>query len=106
MDNQVKVSGFRIELGDLEANLRALEGIADAAVLPVEKNGRIDSLAGFIVEVERSAGSDFERAARLKTRLAERLPPYMIPRKIIFLDTFPMTPNGKTDRRALAALIR
>jgi D-alanine--poly(phosphoribitol) ligase subunit 1 len=63
MDNQVKVSGFRIELGDLEANLRALDGIADAAVLPVEKAGRIDSLAAFIVEVERSAGSDFERAA-------------------------------------------
>jgi D-alanine--poly(phosphoribitol) ligase subunit 1 len=106
MDNQVKVSGFRIELGDLEANLRALEGIADAAVLPVERNGRIDSLAGFIVEVERSAGSDFERAARLKARLGERLPAYMIPRKIIFLDAFPMTPNGKTDRRALAGLIR
>jgi D-alanine--poly(phosphoribitol) ligase subunit 1 len=106
MDNQVKVSGFRIELGDLEANLRALDGIADAAVLPVEKAGRIDSLAGFIVEVERSAGSDFERAARLKTRLGERLPTYMIPRKIIFLEAFPMTPNGKVDRRALAALIR
>jgi D-alanine--poly(phosphoribitol) ligase subunit 1 len=106
MDNQVKVSGFRIELGDLEANLRAIDGIADAAVLPVEKAGRIDSLAAFVVEIERSTGSDFERAARLKTRLGELLPAYMIPRKIIFLDAFPMTPNGKADRRALAALIR
>jgi D-alanine--poly(phosphoribitol) ligase subunit 1 len=102
MDNQVKVNGFRIELGDLEANLRALEGIADVAVLPVEKAGRIDSLAAFIVEGERSLGSDFERSARLKTRLSERLPAYMVPRKIIFLDVFPMTPNGKVDRRRLA----
>ncbi len=106
MDSQVKVNGFRIELGDLEANLRALEGIADAAVLPVEKGGGIDSLAAFIVERERTAGSDFERSARLKNRLADRLPVYMIPRKIIFLDAFPMTPNGKADRRALGELIR
>lgn len=105
MDNQVKVNGFRIELGDLEANLRALEGIADAAVLPVEKNGKIDSLAAFIVERERSAGSDFERAAKLKTRLTERLPAYMVPRKVVFLDAFPMTPNGKADRRKLAELL-
>jgi D-alanine--poly(phosphoribitol) ligase subunit 1 len=102
MDNQVKVNGFRIELGDLESNLRALEGIADAAVLPVEKGGKIDSLAAFIVETERSSGSDFERAARLKSRLGERLPAYMVPRKMIFLESFPMTPNGKTDRRKLA----
>lgn len=102
MDSQVKVNGFRIELGDLESNLRALEGIADAVVLPVEKAGKIESLAAFIVERERSAGSDFERAAKLKTRLGERLPAYMVPRKIVFLDAFPMTPNGKADRRKLA----
>jgi D-alanine--poly(phosphoribitol) ligase subunit 1 len=106
MDNQVKVNGFRIELGDLESNLRALTGIADAVVLPVEKAGRIDSLAAFIIETERSTGSDFERAARLKTRLAERLPAYMVPRKILFADSFPMTPNGKVDRRKLAEQLK
>jgi D-alanine--poly(phosphoribitol) ligase subunit 1 len=106
MDSQVKVNGFRIELGDLESNLRALAGIADAAVLPVEKGGKIDSLAAFIVETERSAGSDFERAARIKTRLAERLPAYMVPRKIVFADAFPMTPNGKVDRRKLAEQLK
>ena len=105
MDSQVKVNGFRIELGDLESNLRALDGIADAVVLPVEKAGKIDSLAAFIVERERTTGSDFERSAKLKTRLAERLPAYMVPRKILFLDSFPMTPNGKADRRKLAELL-
>ena len=105
MDSQVKVNGFRIELGDLEANLRALEGIADAVVLPVEKGGRIVSLAAFIVEMERTAGSDFERAAKLKGRLGEKLPAYMIPGKVVFMEAFPMTPNGKADRRALAAML-
>jgi D-alanine--poly(phosphoribitol) ligase subunit 1 len=106
MDNQVKVNGYRIELGDLEANLRALPGIADAVVLPVGEGTRVDSLSAFIVETGNQPGSDFERSARLKTELAQRLPAYMVPRKFIFLDAFPMTPNGKADRRALAARLK
>ncbi|MEA3208951.1 MAG: D-alanine--poly(phosphoribitol) ligase subunit 1 [Chthoniobacter sp.] len=105
MDSQVKVNGYRIELGDLEANLRALPEIADAVVLPVEKGGRIESLAAFVVLAGERTGSDFEVSARLKTRLAERLPAYMVPRKFHFLETFPMTANGKADRRKLAELI-
>jgi D-alanine--poly(phosphoribitol) ligase subunit 1 len=103
MDNQVKVNGYRIELGDLEANLRALPGIADAVVLPVGEGTRVDSLSAFIVESGGKTGSDFERSARLKTELAQRLPAYMVPRRFIFLNAFPMTANGKADRRALAA---
>jgi D-alanine--poly(phosphoribitol) ligase subunit 1 len=72
-------------------------------VLPVEKGGRVDSLAAFVVLAGERRGSDFEVAARLKTLLGERLPVYMVPRKFIFLDAFPMTNNGKADRRALAA---
>ena len=103
MDGQIKLHGYRIELGDMESNLRALPEIADAVVLPVEKQGKIDSLAAFVVLAEAIAGSAFEVAAKLKTRLGERLPAYMIPRKFVFLESFPMTPNGKADRKALAA---
>ncbi len=102
MDSQVKVNGYRIELGDLEANLRALSEIADAVVLPVEKGGRIESLAAFVVLAGERVGSDFEISARLKAQLGERLPAYMAPRKFHFLDAFPMTANGKADRRKLA----
>ncbi len=102
MDGQIKLHGYRIELGDLEANLRALSEIADAVVLPVKKGGKIDSLAAFVVLAVEKSGSDFEFSARLKSRLGERLPAYMIPRKFHFLDAFPMTANGKADRRALA----
>jgi D-alanine--poly(phosphoribitol) ligase subunit 1 len=105
MDSQVKVNGYRIELGDLEANLRALPEIADAVVLPVEKAGRIESLAACVVLAVAKTGSDFEMSTRLKSRLSERLPAYMLPRKFVFLEAFPMTANGKADRRKLAELL-
>ncbi len=105
MDGQVKVNGYRIELGDLEANLRALPEIADAVVLPVTKQERIESLAAFIVLAVEKKGSDFEVTAGLKKSLGDRLPAYMVPRKFHYLDSFPMTPNGKADRRKLAELL-
>ena len=105
MDSQVKVNGYRIELGDLEANLRALPEIADAVVLPVGKQGRIDALAAIVVLAVEKTGSDFAFTAQLKSRLGERLPAYMVPRKFLYVDAFPMTANGKADRRKLAELL-
>ena len=105
MDNQIKLHGHRIELGDMEANLRDLDEIADAVVLPVKKGDRVDSVAAFVVLSGPKQGSDFEQAAKLKTKLGERLPPYMVPRKFVFLDSFPMNANGKADRKQLAAMI-
>jgi D-alanine--poly(phosphoribitol) ligase subunit 1 len=99
------VHGYRIEFGDLEANLRALPEIADAVVLPVIKQGKIDSLAAIVVLAVEKSGSDFEMSARLKNRLGERLPVYMIPRKFLYVDAFPMTANGKADRRKLAEML-
>jgi D-alanine--poly(phosphoribitol) ligase subunit 1 len=106
MDGQIKLHGYRIEIGDIEAHLRGLPEIADAVVLVVEKGGKPDSLAGFVVLRERAAGSDFELGLSLKKQLAVRLPTYMVPRKFRFLDAFPMTPNGKADRRKLAEMLR
>jgi D-alanine--poly(phosphoribitol) ligase subunit 1 len=105
MDGQIKLHGYRIELGDMEANLRELPKVADVVVLPVEKGGKVDSLAAFVVLSAPMDGSDFEKSARLKAMLGERIPTYMVPRKFLFLEAFPMTPNGKADRRALAAML-
>jgi D-alanine--poly(phosphoribitol) ligase subunit 1 len=105
MDGQVKVNGYRIELGDLEENLRILPDVADAVVLPVIRKGAAESLAAFVVLVERGQESEFELGIRLRAQLAERVPAYMLPRKFIFYDTFPITANGKTDRRMLATAI-
>ena len=106
MDNQIKLHGHRIELGDMESNLRDLEEVADAVVLPVKKGDRVDSVSAFIVLRGAKQGSDFEQAAKLKTKLGERVPPYMVPRKFIFLDSFPMNTNGKADRKKLAETLR
>ena len=102
MDSQVKLSGYRIELGDVEANLLALESVRDAVVIPVIKNGAAQSLAAFVVLSRRSESSQFELTQALRRQLGERLPAYMLPRKFIFLDAFPLTANGKTDRARLA----
>jgi D-alanine--poly(phosphoribitol) ligase subunit 1 len=103
IDEQIKLSGYRIELGDIEANLLSLARVRDAVVLPMMKNGAIHSLAAFVVPAARDKTSDFELGHSLRTELGARLPAYMLPRKFIFLDAFPMTPNGKVDRAKLAA---
>ncbi len=102
IDEQIKLSGYRIELGDVEANLRAMPAVRNAVVLPVIKNGTAQSLTAFVVLGARDQTSDFQLAHSLRTQLGERLPAYMLPRKFVFLDAFPMTANGKVDRAALA----
>ena len=101
-DHQVKLHGYRVELGDVEANLCALEGIHDAVVLPVLRNGEVDSLAAFVITQSEAPGSDTTGSLWLRARLGDRVPSYMLPRTVHFLDRFPMTANGKVDRRKLA----
>jgi D-alanine--poly(phosphoribitol) ligase subunit 1 len=102
IDEQIKLSGYRIELGDVEANLHALPSVRDAVVMPVIKNGVTQSLTAFVSLTARNETSDFKLAHNLRTQLGQRLPSYMLPRKFVFLDAFPMTANGKVDRAALA----
>ena len=102
MDTQLKVSGYRIEVGDVESNLLALPSVRDAVVTPVIKNGAAQSLAAFVVLTSRIEASHFELTQSLRRQLAERLPVYMLPRKFVFLDAFPLTANGKADRAQLA----
>ena len=102
VDRQVKISGYRIELEDVEENLRLLLAVNDAVVLPVLQNGIPQSLAAFVILSRRGTESDFELGNRLRAQLGERLPAYMLPTRIFFYDAFPMTGNGKPDRRKLA----
>src|SRR6266581_1692186 len=102
IDEQIKLNGYRIELGDVEANLRALPTIRDAVVIPVIKSGAAQSLTAFVSLAARNETSDFKLAHNLRSQLGQRLPVYMLPRKFVFLDAFPMTANGKVDRAALA----
>jgi D-alanine--poly(phosphoribitol) ligase subunit 1 len=106
-DDQVKLHGYRIELGDVEANFRAIARVRDAVVLPVLKAGVPDSLAAFVVLAGTAAAeTPAELARSLRAELGGRLPAYMLPRRLEFLDSLPTNLNGKVDRRRLAEMLR
>jgi amino acid adenylation domain-containing protein len=96
-DDQVKVRGHRIELGDVEAALLAQDGVAWAAVRAWPDQVGDRRLVAYVVN---RAGSQPEPAA-LRRNLRGLLPEYMIPRRIVPMASLPMTPNGKIDRNAL-----
>ena len=107
-DLQVKVHGYRIELGDVEASLCALPEVHMACVLPLMRDGAIAHLVALIVlsdpdKPDSPAG--FALTKKLKRDLREKVPAYMVPRAFKYVDAFPLNPSGKADRKALAALI-
>jgi len=104
-DSQIKLHGHRIELGDVESNLKALSGVRDGVVTLDLKEGKPARLVAFVVFSQRPPGSDFDLSRALRAQLAERLPAYMLPQRFCFLPSLPMTANGKTDRAKLMELL-
>ncbi|MFD1298338.1 amino acid adenylation domain-containing protein [Lysobacter gummosus] len=97
VDQQVKIRGHRVELGDIETHLRALDAIAEAAVaLHRDPVGHL-MLAAYVVPAA-AAQIDSEAVRRV---LSSRLPDYMVPSVYVELDALPLTPSGKLDRKAL-----
>ncbi|MEU6406697.1 amino acid adenylation domain-containing protein [Streptomyces sp. NPDC046985] len=98
-DDQVKVRGFRIEPGEVEAAFSGLPGVRDVAVV-VMRDDEGDYLCAAVVTPD--GGTD---AAGLRAAVARRLPGYMVPRDIVPVSALPLTPNGKLDRAALRAAV-
>lgn len=99
IDNQVKVRGMRVELEEVEAHLRAVcETDEVAAVAWPSKNGSADGVIGFVCAEHLAP-----RAAELRKALRARLPAYMAPTALHFVSELPLNPNGKVDRKQLAA---
>jgi D-alanine--poly(phosphoribitol) ligase subunit 1 len=98
MDAQVKVDGYRIELGDVEAALRRLEGVSGAVCFVDEKDHRKHIIA--VLETVRSSEDGYTE------RLKDILPSYMVPKEIYSVENFPRNKSGKIDRVKLKEITR
>jgi amino acid adenylation domain-containing protein len=98
-DNQVKVRGFRVELEEIEAVLCQHPAIRNAVVAAREDHLGLKQMVAYLQPQNDSIPS----IGDLRPYLKEKLPEYMIPSAFLTLDAFPMTPNGKIDRKALPA---
>lgn len=103
IDLQVKLHGYRIELGDIENNLTKIDGVSSAAVIPKWDKDRIKYLIAFVTS--ENAEGTYDDRKKIKEHLRNMLPDYMVPKKISFIDTLPLTNNGKADRRKLEEMI-
>lgn len=99
VDNQIKIQGYRVELGEVEAVLREEAGVEVAIAVgwPVTASGA-DGIVGFL-------GTDLADAAGVRERVIARLPPYMHPSELRLMPSFPLNANGKVDRKALLAIL-
>ncbi|MFL6194388.1 MAG: amino acid adenylation domain-containing protein, partial [Thermoanaerobaculia bacterium] len=98
IDHQIKVRGFRVELGEIESALLAQGDIETAVVLMREDTPGDRRLVAYLV----SRGGEIAAAA-VRKALQERLPDYMVPAFFVQLDEIPLNPNGKVERKALPA---
>ena len=97
-DRQVKVRGFRVEPGEVEAALRRHPGVASCAVVPTPPSPAGRTLLAYAVA---EAGGPEPSPADLRAHCRRVLPDYMVPTRIALVPKLPLTPNGKVDRRAL-----
>jgi amino acid adenylation domain-containing protein len=99
IDNQVKIRGFRIELGEIEAVLNAHPQIQQAVVIVTEDIPGDKRLVAYLVKSD-----EFLTNKQIRDFLKQQLPEYMLPSAFVTLDTIPLTPNGKIDKKALLGI--
>ncbi|GGU32397.1 non-ribosomal peptide synthetase [Lentzea flava] len=96
LDHQVKLNGFRVELGEVEAAMLAAPGVRDAVAVVRRHDDGHAQLVGYVTP------SDVDVDA-VRAVMVDRVPPYMVPTHLVALAEFPRLPSGKTDRKQLPA---
>ncbi|PTI25936.1 D-alanine--poly(phosphoribitol) ligase subunit 1 [Staphylococcus warneri] len=104
IDFQIKLNGYRMELEEIESQLRDSDLIREAIVVPVYKNDKVIHLIGAVVSTEE-VEDDRQMTKAIKDELKSRLPEYMIPRKFVWMEQLPLTSNGKLDRKKIAEVV-
>lgn len=101
MDFQIKLNGFRMELGDIDHHLTELPGVRLACTVPkMNKLGKVNQLVAYIV-LEEKVIDTVGKTKELKADLKELVMDYMIPQRFVYVEELPLTPNGKVDRKFL-----
>ncbi|MCQ9427427.1 amino acid adenylation domain-containing protein, partial [Pseudomonas sp. LJDD11] len=102
IDHQVKIRGFRIELGEIEARVKEHPGVREAVVLDIDGPVGKQLVAYLVPDAEQvTEEQQAELRDRLRAGLKAVMPDYMVPAHFVFLESLPLTGNGKLDRRAL-----
>ncbi len=102
MDSLVKIRGYRVELGAVETGLRQLTGVSDAAVVVQSSQRGADYLVAYVQRGRNARVNGLD----LRTELQSLMPEYMVPRRVVVLDEFPLTSGGKLARNRLPAVGR
>lgn len=101
-DFQIKLNGYRIEIEDIENNLRKLDSINNTVVFPVyNSENKISHLTAFVTLNSHSEEKEFKLVMQIKEGLKNLVPSYMVPRTIKIKDSFPINTNGKINRKLL-----
>ena len=103
-DDQVKINGYRIEMGEVEHVLRGADGVLDLVVVPTTNRVGERSMVAFYTLRPGVSGDDM--AARIAAHGQTALPAFMVPRRFVEVPTIPLSPSGKADKRALAEQAR
>jgi amino acid adenylation domain-containing protein len=97
LDHQIKIRGFRVELGEIEAVLLQHPGVKESVAMLREDQPGDPRVVAYVI----AESAILLSTSKLRKFLKDTLPEYMVPSAFVVLDVFPLTPNGKIDRRAL-----
>jgi amino acid adenylation domain-containing protein len=98
VDDQLKINGIRVEPAEIELHLKGLPGVLEAVVVGHDQAPHGKQLAAFLLSTARYS------LGEVQARLAGKVAASLLPSRVAYVDSFPQTPNGKTDRKALSTL--